>query len=90
MKMPHVLVTRRTIVLTRGNSFAMERLHHRPRQPASRPEEVTTEILWRIQDVLVVPQRCNQAIALNPCIVMMGDEREHPSVNQDDRSLGIC
>lgn len=94
--MPHILITSRTIVLTRGNALTSKCILHGVRNQSSCPKEVTAELFGNVQHVLVVSPRCNQAIAPDSRVVMKRNERKYARLNQDDfriwsrRRQGLC
>lgn len=84
MKMPHILITGRPVVLASGDSFTPERIPHRVRQATRGTKEVVAKVVRDVQHVLIVAPRHHQAIAFYSSVVMGRNQSEHVGVHQDN------
>ncbi len=85
MKMPHILVAGRSVVLASGDTFTPEGIPHGVRQVTRGSKEVAAEIVRDVEHVLVMAPRHHQTVAFYSSVVMSGNESENVGIHQDDR-----
>lgn len=84
MKVPHILIASRAVVLASGNAFAPKRLAHSLRQATGRAKKIAAEVVRDVQHVLVVAPRHHQAVAFYSSVMMRGNQGEHVGIHQDN------
>lgn len=84
MKVPHILITGRPVVLACGDAFTPERILHGLRQATRGTKEVAAKVVRDVQHVLIVVPRHHQAVAFYSCIVMGRNQGEHVGIHQDN------
>lgn len=84
MKVPHILIAGRPVVLARGDSFTLERILHGARQATRGTKEIVAKAIRDVQYVLVVAPRNHQAVAFYSGVVMRRNESEHVGIHQDN------
>ncbi len=85
MKMPHILIAGRSVVLASGDSFTLERISHSVRQVARGSKEVAAKVVRDVEHVLVMAPRHHQAVAFYSSVVMSRNESENVGIHQDNR-----
>ena len=84
MVVPDILIAGGSIVLSSGDSLALERSPHRLRQTTRGTKELSAEIIRHVEYVLVVAPRYHQAVTLYSSVVVGRDEGEYIGIHQDN------